>query len=316
MSRLHLSKPQLKQLIVFVVERQTIWHRRYVERTPKPWTEDPILQTYKFCNVFRELDAVTIWIDKHIRKPYKDHPHLWFMLCAARQINWPDTMQELMDERAWPGAMQVENYNAAKLRKAMLARQERGDKLYTGAYMISGQRANPDRTTQDKAYLTAYLTLQPLWLDRKGIAPSLMGATLEQAHNILMEYNGFGSFLAAQVVADLKHTRYLRRADDWVAWCAPGPGSTRGLNRLYNRRREEGVKGKPLNKPWAQDEFLGAMFQVRLHLQQALYEADLLTGDRKDVLCAQDAQNCLCEWDKYERVRLGEGRPRALFAGV
>jgi hypothetical protein len=30
-------------------------------------------------------------------------------------------------------------------------------------------------------------------------------------------------------------------------------------------------------------------------------------------LHAQDIQNCLCEFDKYERVRLGEGTPKQLY---
>jgi len=30
----------------------------------------------------------------------------------------------------------------------------------------------------------------------------------------------------------------------------------------------------------------------------------------------QDLQNCLCEFDKYERVRLGEGRPRNGYRGL
>jgi len=30
-------------------------------------------------------------------------------------------------------------------------------------------------------------------------------------------------------------------------------------------------------------------------------------------LCAQDLQSCLCELDKFERVRLGEGKPKRRF---
>jgi hypothetical protein len=37
---------------------------------------------------------------------------------------------------------------------------------------------------------------------------------------------------------------------------------------------------------------------------------------RMPQLHAQDLQNCLCEFDKYERVRLGEGRPKAKYNGV
>lgn len=32
-------------------------------------------------------------------------------------------------------------------------------------------------------------------------------------------------------------------------------------------------------------------------------------------LDAQDLQNCLCEFDKYERVRMGQGRPRSRYPG-
>ena len=31
---------------------------------------------------------------------------------------------------------------------------------------------------------------------------------------------------------------------------------------------------------------------------------------------AQDVQNMLCEYDKLQRVRLGEGRPKQLFPGA
>jgi hypothetical protein len=31
---------------------------------------------------------------------------------------------------------------------------------------------------------------------------------------------------------------------------------------------------------------------------------------------AQDLQNCLCEFDKYERARLGEGTPKQIYKEV
>ena len=40
------------------------------------------------------------------------------------------------------------------------------------------------------------------------------------------------------------------------------------------------------------------------------YDADL------PPIHAQALQNCLCEFDKYERVRLGEGRPRNNYPGI
>jgi len=40
----------------FIAERQKVWYRRVVEGRPAPWTDDDILQEYRFTNVYRELD--------------------------------------------------------------------------------------------------------------------------------------------------------------------------------------------------------------------------------------------------------------------
>lgn len=309
---------QLQRLIAFALERHRVWYRRFVLKTEKPWTQDKILQTYRFCNVFRELDTVTQWIDTNIRKPYAKHPHLWLMLCAARQINWPDTLEDLMRT---DGAFFNSDWSPERMRSTMLARRKRGEKVYTGAYMISGQRSNPDRTKADKPHITANLTLLPMWKERHRLTALFEDAvSLEETYATLSLYNGFGSFMTAQVIADMKHTRYLKDASDWWTWCALGPGSTRGLNRVYGRRRDpnEPHKGrfKPLNMKWSAEETSAAIEPLR----NALIDAFLKTRHAPFLpvkpICAQDTQNCLCEFDKYERVRLGEGRPRALYDGA
>src|SRR5690606_30251911 len=46
-------------------ERHRIWVRRNAGHK-WPWTEDPILREYKFTNVFREYDAVTLELHKRV----------------------------------------------------------------------------------------------------------------------------------------------------------------------------------------------------------------------------------------------------------
>jgi len=46
----------------FAVERQTIWHKRTILGEPGPWTEDPALQRFHFCNVQRDLDRGTVYL--------------------------------------------------------------------------------------------------------------------------------------------------------------------------------------------------------------------------------------------------------------
>ena len=45
----------------YINERHAIYLKRFIGE-PFPWTDDEILQTYSFCNVYRELDKVMVWI--------------------------------------------------------------------------------------------------------------------------------------------------------------------------------------------------------------------------------------------------------------
>ncbi|HAT63685.1 MAG TPA: hypothetical protein DCS66_03655, partial [Flavobacteriaceae bacterium] len=78
----------IERFFDYINERHSIYLKRQ-KRDPFPWTEDEILQTFSFCNVFRELDTVTIWLRQNWREPYADHPNLPFAMSMARQINWP-----------------------------------------------------------------------------------------------------------------------------------------------------------------------------------------------------------------------------------
>ena len=101
--------------------------------------------------------------------------------------------------------------------------------------------------------------------------------------------------MAAQVVADLKDTPYWEGAADYWTFCAPGPGSQRGMNRL---------RGKDADyMKYSQQAFSMFIQPVRGIIKAA-------TGID---LCAHNTQNCLCEFDKYMRLLSGEGRPKQTY---
>ena len=107
-----------------------------------------------------------------------------------------------------------------------------------------------------------------------------------------------GGFMSGQVIADLKFVEPLRSASDWMSFAVSGPGSRRGLNRIL---------GRPLNAPWSETAWRTAFDRLR-----AAIAPDLERFGLRD-LSASDLQSCLCETDKMERVRLGEGKPRRRF---
>ena len=270
-----------KELFDFIQERHRIWERR-AGQWPKPWTNDPILQQYKFCNVYRELDRQTIWYAKNWRR---SDPDAWFASLVFRFVNWGDTCAELGYPVPW---------NAKRFLQVLNKRKARGEKVFSSAYMISTHGVK-----QPKAeYLAA--SLSKIWKQRERIRYK-KGESLTEFHERLMNCFDVGSFLAGQVIADVKYLPEFNKAGDWWTFAASGPGSKRGLNRVLNQ---------PLKQPWKEENWRLNLDTLRIAISAKVTAAGLPN------IHAQDLQNCLCEFDKYERARLGEGRPKSNYPGV
>ncbi len=279
-----LRIPDMSPFWYWINERHKIY--RYKEdKRPQPWTADPILQKYRFCNVFRELDKVTIWIRKNWREPYADHPNLWFAMCLARQINLPGTLEEIGFPVRW---------SPERVRKIMKARQKRGDSVYTGAYIITaGGRSG------SKIDYTIDHVMNNIWEKRDMFLKNWHAGppSLQHCWNVLTAYHGFGPFMSYEVISDLRHTRYLENAMDIMTWANAGPGAKRGLNRLW---------GRPLKAPLTQ-ETACEMMQTLLNISGRNCRPFVPNLEMRDI------EHSLCETDKYLRVKTGQGRPRSLY---
>lgn len=276
-------QPKTRAIIAFMEKRHQIYLNRK-SGMPKPWTGDLILRAFRFCNVYRELDVVTQWIKENWRQPNTWEKDVWFMMTIARLVNNPDTLAEYS-----PGG--PKNWKPLWFIDALHYRRDHGQKVFSGAYIVS-----TNGRAMDKAEYLAKHVLDPLWERRAEVRPR-KGDTLASFHERLTQFQGLGSFMAAQIVCDTKYTQTLALAKDWHTWAASGPGSKRGMNRVFNR---------PLTATWKEDAWLTCLGLLLEDVHKVKMFSDLH---------AQDLQNCLCEFDKYERVRLGEGRPRSLYPG-
>ena len=274
----------MQQLIAWIAEREAIRVRREAGQ-PKPWTDDPILRAWRFCNIRRENDKVTRWIAQNWREPNAADPDLFFAMAVARLVNWPDTMTVL----GYPVPFDGDHFITV-----LQTRAAEGAKVWGEAYNIS----NAGKSLPKVAVVSS--VLYGLWARRKQLRPK-EDDTLLGFYVRLKDMDGFASFMAAQVVADTKYVAPLLNARDWWSFAAPGPGSKRGLNRVLDR---------PKDTPWRDDDSWRAAL-ARLHAA--------ITPELERIgigrLCAQDLQNCLCEFDKNERLRLGEGKPKRRFDG-
>jgi len=284
-------EPHYAPLWYWIREREAIRRKKEDLGATAPWTSDSILATYRFCNVRREDDLVTRWIHEHVRLPYADHPMLWFMLCICRQVNWPAALAELIETRgAWPSH---EEFSARTLGTVLNARKTRGEKVYTGAYMIS---APAERGADKQAYI-AEVVLGDLHrrAHEFGRGADWDGRTLQLTHELIRRSRGWGFFMAYQAVVDMRFSWHLlQHAPDKTSWAAAGPGTIRGLNRLH---------GRDVDARLTQEQALREM--------RAIYA---LVENATDVpMDFSDVPNVLCETDKYLRAQLDQGRPRARY---
>lgn len=275
---------RVKDLVRFIVERDNIRLLKE-DDNPRPWTKDSILGQYRFCNVHREDDAVTRWLRLNWYPAFTGDPDVWFAAVVARLLNLPESLGEIL--------YTLLPWQPRKFKQILEERRIFGQKNFNAAYIVSTNGVAMDKVE----YIVTYI-LNPMWKDRKRLRPGL-NCTLSDYHILLTSYNGMGSFLAAQVIADLKYVKGCELVDalDRYSFAASGPGSRRGLNR---------VMGNGVNSPWKENEWHMTLSVLRVNVNDELMSHGIW-------LDAQDLQNCLCEFDKYERARLGEGLPKQLY---
>ena len=270
-----------KQLVYWITEREWIRTRKELGQ-PKPWSMNPVMQETYFCNVNREDDKVTKWLRENWT--YQAAPEVYdFAMVVARIFNLPDTLGEIgqpmvdLDNWLWDADTILSN------------RKVYNKRIWNGAYIISTNGKKIDK-------LSYCLSL----LDKVAINPRITYncKTLKEAHTELMKLEGLASFLAGQVVADLKNSpgHPLQQAPDWNSFSAPGPGSLRGLEWFW----EEKVTGKN--------------YQDRIQEASQILEYEL-PESILDFLCMQNLQNCFCEYDKFMRVTNGTGRSKRKYKG-
>ena len=276
------------ELVEFVHEREQIRMNKE-NGFLKPYTLDPILGKFRFCNIRRRDDRVSKWLLKNY---YRDLTgDVWFRALLARLINWPPTLLHLMERGVIPH--RAEEFNAYEFLNAMRELEERKEKTYSSAYIV--YPTNVEGNT--KAVNLCEYIIKPTIGMASGMRTAVASNSLKYSTELLATSFGIKTFIAGQVTADLTYLRgQLDRAIDLYFWAPMGPGSQRGLNRLHQRALTKKTTEKKFNE--------------ELHNARTII---VDSNNRYNDLTLHDVQNIMGEFDKYQRVKTGEGKPRQLY---
>ena len=257
--------PRSFDLSYWINERENVRLRREAG-LPAPWSADPSMATVRYCNVHREDDKVTKWIRSN--PDYSGASNGVWITVLARMVNRISTLAAIQSYVA------VGDLDGIK---RVLKDLRQYGPIWGNAYTIS----------------TCGKTMDKVDYVINHVVQAVMEAgdpefdTLQECWDSLTCIDGLGSFLAAQVVADLKNTPQhpLQGAVDWSNWCAHGPGSLKGLTAYFGRPSTPGTFRKDIG---------------------ICYEQTMpLVDEAIKPIHMQDFQNCPCEFSKYARVREG-----------
>jgi len=260
----------------FIDERQRIWKRRQDGCLP-PWTEDPILQKYHFCNVYRELDRGTIWYRENVVPTAADFPDLLWRTIVYRLVN-----NVKIFELVPPAPRECWQAMVGQMR-------ELGIKPYTPAHTTFSWAGEPHTRLERFA-----LVLERLDTSFLTLAEAIETAeSLEYVSLVLKGQFGIGPFLSLQIFRDLILARAIPFNDN--DWTEIGPGCAWTLKEVFGQQRPSSWRP--------------AVHMLAYRAEEALRErgTPLLRGEPPSL---NDVEHCLCELGKYVKFSQGRGRRR------
>ena len=283
--------PVLRQKIYdlywyFASERQRIFECR-LRGYPGPWTEDSILRTYKFCNVFRAADRVSQYMIRSVcyrDEVCRDEDKL-FQIVAFRTFSKKETWEAVC---VYLGhSPTLKDLAGGAFTKALEYTAAHNGSLYTGAFILCATNAY----SQPRKYLNHVELFRHMFLADNLGEKLLVAGSLQEVFVLLLGYPLMGPFMAYQTAIDLNYSSLINFDEN--DFTVPGPGALRGMRKVF----ESFGDYEPAEL---------VMWMVSRQSQEfarLVLPFNCLFGR---PLHAIDCQGLFCETDKYCRVAAPE----------
>ena len=264
--------------MALAAERQDAFFRR-VDLKPPPWTDDPILRTYKFTNAYRASDRTSQYLIRRViyRDDLPNDPvEVAFRILLFKLFNRIGTW-EMISRHV--GQVLYSEYTFKRYDRVLTQAMGRGDKIYSAAYIMpsAGSFGHSKKHRNHLALIERMMSDElPMRLNN--------ASTMQRAFELLRGFPTIGDFLAYQYVTDINYstiTSFTERE-----FVVPGPGAINGIRKCFSdtagleQRGSNSVHGR---SPEMEFERLGIRFRS-------------LWGRRLQLI---DCQNLFCEVDKY-----------------
>lgn len=266
----------------FAYERQNIFFNR-IKGFSEPFTSDPILQQYKFTNVYRACDRVSQYLIKHViydGEKNRTPEDTLFRIILFKLFNKIETWQLLENKF---GNLSAKTFKLGHFKNFLDCEMNRGRTLYSNAYMMASGCKEFDVTRKHHAHFL----LLDMMLKNKLADQLTTCKKMRDAYALLLGYPLIGRFLAYQYVTDINYSPLTNFKE--TEFTVPGPGAKDGIRKCFSK--------------------LGGLSEteiIKMMTDRQELEFERLGLDFKRLgsrpLQYIDIQNIFCEVDKYCRV--------------
>lgn len=264
----------------FAYERQNIFWKK-INGENAPWTNDKILQEYKFCNSYRVNDRVSQYLLKNViynGKKYSNEDML-FRILLFKLFNKESTWELLINnfEDVTLKTFSMEEYSKV-LEEAIL----NGVKIYNDAYISCANKA----FGYDRKHDNHLALLNKMFKEDRIQEKIIKCKTMEEAFNIIKSYSLIGNFMSYQLVTDINYSEVVDWKED--EFTVVGPGSRRGIKKCF------------IDKGNMTDEdIIKYMYKHQdIEFKRLNLEFKRISNRPLQLI---DCQNIFCELDKYCR---------------
>jgi hypothetical protein len=297
------DKKLIQNISWFITERMNIWRKKTLDTRAKgsilhreSFTEDSILSTYRFCNIFREFDRQTIEFHT-LLNPLRDDFPLWLLnMFYFRMVARTETIKTV-------GLLSFDAVENKKFYKKLM---DSSRPRFGTPYVFPVSTIQRSTTPTRELFIATYLP-SIMKVIAKEISTWKRKSVYEGVESILPIFKYNHRFLWTEVLIDVAYQfpEYV----DLYGRFPIGPGSLPTMKKIgeaiLDSRATKGARGsQDKNDP-------SLLVQDLCWLDISTTATGGLTYNNKPLrLSAENWEGIGCEYRKYTNLKNGKGRRR------
>lgn len=272
------GQPQaIESFFSFCKKRHSLYLNKEVFKKEYPWSDDPILNEYRFTNVYRELDKGTqYYINKIANNNRLGNQQLLYFTVAYRLCNDIDNF-EIVYPTLFKNIIDLKVYH--EMHDNVLKSVAKNGRFFNSAYCVFTGMKRGDDKYHEYCKLLTWVSENIDWLTSQLESSE----TAEQAYKVIQKIPYTGTFIAYEIYSDLLYTKLLNKFSE-NEFVNIGVGAIDGINIIFGTEF----------KKWHQKQALPYFLKL-WGCQDEYWEFDKLTW--------RNIEHSLCEYRKYHNIK-------------